>query len=311
MGQGQTVPPLGGILLELNSEEAWRSIHGSPQYITGTEAGTICGVNQYSSPYELWMIKTGRLVTSWTPQSPAARAGKKLEPVVREMFEEDTGLRVTCDPPHSLRQDPLVPWRVGSLDGHVYDPEIGKWGVWECKTAGAYQAHKWNNDIPLSYLLQVVHYWLITDYEFAIFSVMIGGQQVSHLRITRDQQLCSMVDGAEHKFFEMVTHDSAPNIDGHSKTRDAIGNFFSDQSEEAIELEEASLHWDAARSNAIEKIAKYSEIKEMAENRIRAAIGNFAFGILPDGTRYSWRGNPRRLQRLKGKAKVDEVMNGK
>lgn len=300
-------PPLGGNLIELKSLEAWKALHGSPKYITGTEAGTICGVNQYSSPYELWMIKTGRLVMSWSAESPAARAGKKLEPVVREMFEEDTGLTVLTDPAFSIRQDPCVPWRIGSLDGHVYDSEINEYGVWECKTAGAYQAHKWeNDDIPLSYLMQIVHYWLITGYKFAIMSVLIGGQKLFHFRFDRNEELCAIANAAEHHFFELVNNDSPPDLDAHDSTKKALGTQFSALTEEAVELEEASIRWDRERMDAITNIAKYTEIKEEAENRIRAAIGNSSYGILPDGTRYSWRGNPRRLQRLKTKAKVTE-----
>jgi putative phage-type endonuclease len=57
-----------------------------------SDMSTIAGVNPFKSTYELWLDKTGR-----APQKKTTRRmqmGNILEPVVRAIFEEETGLQV-------------------------------------------------------------------------------------------------------------------------------------------------------------------------------------------------------------------------
>ena len=102
----------------------WLSVRRSG--LGGSDASTVVGVNRWSSRYELWLDKTGRL----EEQAPNARmiAGQKLEPVLRSWFTDETGI--------SIRRQGLVrskarPWQMVSLDGLTEDG-----GIFEGKTLG-------------------------------------------------------------------------------------------------------------------------------------------------------------------------------
>jgi len=63
--------------------------------IGSSEIPTILGVNPYQTPYALWLRKTGRAKPF--EGNMFTRAGHKLEPVVAEYFEEETGKKVLKD----------------------------------------------------------------------------------------------------------------------------------------------------------------------------------------------------------------------
>lgn len=294
---------LGGELIQFASFDEWRDAHSKPNLLTGTDAGTIVGVSPYSSPYELWCVKTGRLEREFG-DSPAAKWGRRLEAVIREGFVEDKGLNVVTDPPNSMRVDPRFKWRAGSFDGHVYEPGVG-WGIWEAKTAGAHMSHLWDNKVPLQYLMQVTHYMLISGYSFTWFAALIGGNKEKYIRIEADQKLLEVLDEAERTFLAMIQKEQPPPMDGHTATSRALGNYYSEYTDVVVELGQESLEWDKVRSEAIQAVEEALEKRTYAENKIRRAIGDASYAMLPDGTRYSWKGNPRRLNRLKTKAKVE------
>ena len=59
-------------------------------YIGSSEIGTICGLNPYSSPLQLWRYKTGR--DSPREDNDFLWLGRRMEPVIGELFEKRTGL---------------------------------------------------------------------------------------------------------------------------------------------------------------------------------------------------------------------------
>jgi putative phage-type endonuclease len=61
--------------------------------IGGSDASVICGINQYKSPIELWMEKTGQLPHALEKQAgEAAYWGNQLESVVKTEFTKRTGI---------------------------------------------------------------------------------------------------------------------------------------------------------------------------------------------------------------------------
>ena len=60
-------------------------------YIGGSDASTICGVNPYGNIIELWQEKLGLKEIEDISDKPVIRAGNYLEPVVAQWFEDDTG----------------------------------------------------------------------------------------------------------------------------------------------------------------------------------------------------------------------------
>ena len=57
--------------------------------IGSSEISTILGLNKYQTPRDLWLLKTGR--TKPFEGNEFTRAGHLLEPIIAQMFEEQTG----------------------------------------------------------------------------------------------------------------------------------------------------------------------------------------------------------------------------
>ena len=70
-----------------------------------------------------------------------------------------------------------------SLDGELTDPE-GRQGILEIKTTNILQSmqrEKWNDRIPDNYYIQVLHYLLVTGYQFVVLRahlISIWGKDV-------------------------------------------------------------------------------------------------------------------------------------
>lgn len=58
------------------------------QDVTASVAGALLGVHPYTTPYELWATKSGRVVEE-DEDNPVLRRGRLLEPVAIEMLRED------------------------------------------------------------------------------------------------------------------------------------------------------------------------------------------------------------------------------
>lgn len=147
----------------------------------GTDISAILGVNPWRSPVDVFQEKTGRAAP--IPDNPAMRAGRMLEPVIVQMYQEDTGLQVTTNLPF-IRRDGIL---IGHLDGLV--ESAGR--VWEAKTAR--HSDGWGaagtDEIPLHYQAQVQWYCGLTELPAADVAVLIGGSDFRIYQVRADRVL--------------------------------------------------------------------------------------------------------------------------
>jgi putative phage-type endonuclease len=147
-------------------QKEWRLDH-----VTGSDVGTICGVNPWGNVVELWQEKLGLREAEDISNNPRVRAGIYLEPVVAKWFEDETGKSVYID------DDSLTHKEYPFMGAHIDRRVKGENAILECKTAGYSQGwgEKGDNTIPDSYLCQVAHYVAVCDVERAYIAVLIGG----------------------------------------------------------------------------------------------------------------------------------------
>lgn len=107
-----------------NSEEwkRWRKLK-----IGGSDAPVILGVSPYTTPYELWLDKTG-IRPAETASNWAIERGTKLEPAARAIYELEVGI----DMPAAIKVHPRYDFLIASLDGFNEEHKL----VLEIKVAG-------------------------------------------------------------------------------------------------------------------------------------------------------------------------------
>jgi putative phage-type endonuclease len=245
--------------------------------IGGSDASVCCGMNQYKSPVELWMEKTGQLPDSESGEP--AYWGTLLESLVREEFTKRTGIEVI--PVKQILQSEEHPFMLANLDGICQHPNYGPC-VFEAKTASAYLSGAWSGDIiPDSYVLQCAHYMAVTGAKGAYIAVLIGGNNFKWKFIERDEELIEIMIGMEAKFWKHVEDGIPPPLDGS----DASVRFLSERFPDSIPKSKIELPEDAAvliqqYEAACEQLQQITEQKQLAENLLKQMLGENEAGTV-------------------------------
>lgn len=138
--------------------------------IGGSDASAIVGMNPYKSNIELFEEKTGRRIPEDISDKPYVKYGTRAEPLIRALFALDyPEYKVDYHGDRILRCIEY-PFLQASLDGELTD-KCGRRGVLEIKTTNILQSmqkEKWIDRIPDNYYIQVLHYLIVTGYDFVV-----------------------------------------------------------------------------------------------------------------------------------------------
>ena len=160
-------------MLELGSRDEWLQARG--KRIGGSEASAVVGLSPYMSNTDLWSIKTGRREAEDISDKPYVRYGHDAEPLLRELFKLDFPDYKVGYRDNNLILNSRYPWAHASLDGWLQDPE-GRTGILEIKTTEILQSmqkEKWKDRIPDNYYLQVLHYMMVMEADFACLKAQL------------------------------------------------------------------------------------------------------------------------------------------
>lgn len=181
-------------MLVLNSREEW--LEKRRNYVGGSDASAIVGMNPYKSNVDLWLEKTGQVIPEDISNKPYVKFGHDAEPLMRELFKLDCPEYQVFYEENNLFLNDKYPWGHYSADGWLIDSE-SRWGIYEGKTTEilrSMQKEKWNKRLPDNYYIQLIHGFLITEAEFAILKArlksVIDGLpyiQIKHYKIERSE----------------------------------------------------------------------------------------------------------------------------
>lgn len=156
----------------LASHEEWLA---SRKKIGGSDAACILGLNPYKSNIELFDIKTGKTEQEDISDKPYVKYGTEAEKHLRELFKLDFPQYKVDYVENNMWENDKYPFAHASLDGYITD-QNGRKGVWECKTTeiiNPSQKAKWDNKIPDNYYIQVLHYLMVCEFDFAILKAQL------------------------------------------------------------------------------------------------------------------------------------------
>ena len=188
--------------------------------IGGSDAGTVCGLNPYSSPMKLFYDKSGTEVEE--QDNEAMRQGHDLEDYVAQRFMEATGLKVRRS--NYMYRNVEHPFMIADVDRLVVGEDAGL----ECKTASAYNADKWKDgSIPLHSAMQCYHYMAVTGKRaWYIAAVILGKEFVWHKLEWEDELIESLIQ-AEKDFWEnYVAAGKIPAPDGTEICNEVLSQYF-------------------------------------------------------------------------------------
>ena len=184
-------------------------VQGSPEWHeyrqsmrNASETAAVLGISPWVTPYQLWMIKTGRSTQAVTPPM---QHGTKMEPEARAAYETHTGNLmqplVLQDGPYSASLDGI------NLDGdlivEIKCPFRGKASpLWKEASEGRVQGH---------YAAQVQHQLMVAGASTAHFWVYAEGEGML-IMLKRDEELMSLIREGWDDFAQYLDTDSPPPL---------------------------------------------------------------------------------------------------
>lgn len=192
--------------------------------IGGSDAAAILGLNPWKTNIELWQEKTGQAVAPDISDKDVVKYGVAAEPLLRDLFAIDfPEYEVEYFGDNMILNDDF-PFGAASLDGELTEKETGRKGILEIKTTNILQSmqkEKWNNRIPDNYYIQILHYLLITGYEFAVLKAQlktvfngIPYLQTRHYFIERSEveEDIEYLKNAERIFWQKIQDRKEPDL---------------------------------------------------------------------------------------------------
>lgn len=191
--------------------------------IGGSDASAIIGMNPYRTNIELWQIKTGQLIPEDISDKPYVKYGTEAEQHLRELFKLDYPEYQVMYEENNMWLNDKYPFAHASLDGWLVDQD-GRRGVWECKTTNILQSmqkEKWDHRIPDNYYIQVLHYLMVTEFDFAVLKAQLKYDfddevylQTRHYKIERSevQEDIDFLVSAEKKFWQDIQEKRMPDF---------------------------------------------------------------------------------------------------
>lgn len=228
----QPLPNPTIVQLAQNSAE-WRAYRQNMR--NASESAAVLQCNPWTTPYQLWLEKTGRHEVTVTH---AMRRGSELEPVARLAYEEQTGLVM----------QPLV-MQAGaystSLDGITLEGDLvleikcplrgTRSDLWQDVLAGA---------VPEHYRVQVQHQLMVSGAKQAHLWVFDGSKGIL-CELQRDEELMQRIQEGWEDFQAYLDSDTPPPLT-EADTRQRADNAWSVAAAAYLTAKQAS---DEARAS--------------------------------------------------------------
>lgn len=265
--------------IKTESREEWKALRKN--YIGGSDAAAVVGMNSFSSPFAVWAEKTGRI-----PEfggNLATEVGTFLEEFVAKKFEEETGKQVRRNNMSMVNDQ--YPWAIANIDRQIVGEDAGL----EIKTTSELNMKSFKGEeYPGNYYVQCMHYLAVTGKARWYLAVLIGNKDFRIFTIDRDDDEIKALMLAEREFWEFVKNDVPPPVDGKNCTTEAVKDMFPDAAAgSSVDLTDFA--GDLIRRKALkEQIDDLKEQADEIDNTIKMAMGTCETGSAP-GWGVTWK----------------------
>ncbi len=218
------------------------------------------------------------------------KIGKLMEPTLRAIFEDETGLDVVDPGEFTIYRSTIYDWLGCTLDG--VSPEA-KCPV-ELKNVSIFNRSDWEDgQSPLKFIVQCQHQMAVTGSDHSYVLGLLGGDEPMVRKIERDERFIQALLKRLETFWQSVQNNEMPPVDDSKATAKLMAKLWPNDSGEEIFLPNDATNWDQELTQAKSLEKEVKKMRVAAENKIKAAIGDATFGRLPCGSRYSWKTQER------------------
>jgi putative phage-type endonuclease len=172
------------------------------QFRNASESAAVMGLNPWQTPYQLWLVRTGRLEV---PVTAPMQHGTRLEPMARAAYEEQTGSvmqpLVLTEGDYSASLDGIT--LEGDLIVEIKCPYKGQASaLWQAASVG---------EVPEHYGIQVQHQMMVSGAAQAHLWVFEGSTGLL-VGIQRDEAIMQAIRTAWDGFQTYLDTDTPPPL---------------------------------------------------------------------------------------------------
>lgn len=266
------------------SREEWLDLRRN--YIGGSDAGAVAGMNPYQGAYAVWLEKTGR--AQGFEGNLRTEVGSYLEEFVAQQFEHETGKKVRRV--NKTLVNSQYPWACADIDRRV----VGENAILECKTTNSLPAMKLfgRNEYPAQWYCQMTHYLAVTGADKAYLAVLINGGEFRTFELERSQEDIDALMRMEEAFWQHVQDDTPP--EATAQDTEAVESYLGGaetRNDTPIDLTpDVALLREYAETKA--QVDSLKERLDELKNRICVALGEYETGTA-EGYRVTWKSSTR------------------
>lgn len=211
-------------MTQFASREEW--LENRKQYIGGSDASSILGLNPWKSNVQLWLEKTGQAIAPDISGNPNVKFGVDAEPIIRELFKLNYPQYEVFYVENNSWTNDKYPFAAASHDGWLVERETGRKGIWECKTTeivSSMSKEKWKGQVPDNYFCQILHSLLVReDCDFAVLTALLTWkfeekevyQQLRNYHIERSEVQADIefLENSEKEFWKQMQSGIRPPL---------------------------------------------------------------------------------------------------
>lgn len=174
-----------------------------------TDCAAVMGLSPYRTPYELWLIKTGRSQEDAILGEDRLRLRHAHEQTIADEYETQKNVKLRRV--NQTTYHKTLPFMLCNLDRVV----TGQRKIVECKTSTAWLRQNWgisgSDEVPIQYILQVQHQLACSEYDDADLAALIDIDDYRIFPMSRNEKVIEKIESACTYFWENhVLKDIAP-----------------------------------------------------------------------------------------------------
>lgn len=309
------------------SEAEWQTLRQSfvdRGMVGGSDAGTLLGFNKYKSAINLFYQAIG-INNLPNRMNGAMLHGKQLEDYVADCWQYYDGTEEgwvdntlknnkikKFRKVKAIIENPKYPVLFANIDAKITKhPNYGrKAGVLEIKTISGYSADSYEAGLPPSYLLQVQHYMMVTEWNYAEICYLKDGRELGCVTFEADADIQTAILDAAINFNRRVSearkalqgvidNNEALQIASHyepeADNSQAFNEFISEkhkarENEVSIQGTDEHEQWAYSYTKLNADIKQLESEKQLFQNRLKQVMEKEGATVmeLPNG-KITWR----------------------
>lgn len=253
------------------------------KFIGGSDVAAIHGISPWKSAFDLWLEKTSPRFED-NQNAAAKRRGSRLEPYIRDMIEEEFGLKIVRV--NQRYVDPHFPFLAAEIDAETEDENI------EIKTVHPFKAKEWGeqdtDELPVHYIAQNQHGLGVTGKKVCRVFALIGDELKQYV-VERDDETIELMRARCVEFWNShVLPRVAPPMDfQHKDILETLKRMYPGTDGTVLDAQPEHDHWRSVYEKAVDMVGKYEGIVQGAKAHLLAEMGSACAIRFQDGKAFT------------------------